>query len=379
MVGFSALVDGSWGSSDLPTDYSRHLPHSDFVMGNVMLFQLHQPGRFSALSVMVLVIHSALLLFSVILLSTLHLGIRIQGPWLILFGFYLGSLAMRSVVQIGLTAYRWKHHHLWTNQPDNEDSDSDLKTSLRWFRMIHWMLRGIQLLFISVAFTGLILVLSADSSLDSTSLAPTLIVLADLLTLVFPYCVMLALLSLFNWDQLSSLLPYLPVSESSIKYWEAYHRRLSEWSRQHPDEGLTGAEIRSLSSTRYSVLSAAKGDPDLCVICFSPFVIGEKIRVLPCKHQYHQRCIDVWLNKRGVCCLCLRRIGNHDRATENRGTFADTESPSQQSSVQITLISNTENSWTGVDSVCLPSIPGDLLDLALVSKKNVEHELSRIR
>jgi hypothetical protein len=41
-----------------------------------------------------------------------------------------------------------------------------------------------------------------------------------------------------------------------------------------------------------------------CSICTDDFVRGEDIRVLPCNHKYHPRCIDPWLlNVSGTCPL----------------------------------------------------------------------------
>jgi hypothetical protein len=33
-----------------------------------------------------------------------------------------------------------------------------------------------------------------------------------------------------------------------------------------------------------------------CVICRVEFEDGEKLKLLPCKHQYHGECIEQWLN-----------------------------------------------------------------------------------
>lgn len=41
-----------------------------------------------------------------------------------------------------------------------------------------------------------------------------------------------------------------------------------------------------------------------CSICTEDFTIGEDVRVLPCKHQFHPACVDYWLiNVAGTCPL----------------------------------------------------------------------------
>ncbi|KAH7321104.1 hypothetical protein B0I35DRAFT_408100 [Stachybotrys elegans] len=42
-----------------------------------------------------------------------------------------------------------------------------------------------------------------------------------------------------------------------------------------------------------------------CTICTEDFKLGEDVRVLPCKHQFHPSCIDPWLvDVSGTCPLC---------------------------------------------------------------------------
>ena len=36
-------------------------------------------------------------------------------------------------------------------------------------------------------------------------------------------------------------------------------------------------------------------EADICSICLDPFRTGEELRSLNCAHEFHQRCIDMWL------------------------------------------------------------------------------------
>jgi len=48
---------------------------------------------------------------------------------------------------------------------------------------------------------------------------------------------------------------------------------------------------------------------ETCCICLDDYTIGEKLRILPCDHAYHVKCIDPWLlkNKR-VCPQCRKKV-----------------------------------------------------------------------
>ena len=58
------------------------------------------------------------------------------------------------------------------------------------------------------------------------------------------------------------------------------------------------------------VIKFKEGDPyETCCICLDDYAAGDKLRVLPCDHAYHSKCIDPWLvkNKR-VCPQCRRKV-----------------------------------------------------------------------
>jgi len=48
---------------------------------------------------------------------------------------------------------------------------------------------------------------------------------------------------------------------------------------------------------------------ETCCICLDDYAVGDLLRILPCNHAYHKKCIDPWLlkNKR-VCPQCRKKV-----------------------------------------------------------------------
>lgn len=94
------------------------------------------------------------------------------------------------------------------------------------------------------------------------------------------------------------------------------HRR----ARRHR---LSSSSLRKIPTAKFR-----KGDPyETCAICLEDYIEGEKLRILPCSHAYHCKCIDPWLtrNKR-VCPVCKRKVFAADEVA--RGGMSDTDSDS---------------------------------------------------
>uniref|UniRef100_A0A0C9SAY7 TSA: Wollemia nobilis Ref_Wollemi_Transcript_1475_1849 transcribed RNA sequence n=1 Tax=Wollemia nobilis TaxID=56998 RepID=A0A0C9SAY7_9CONI len=52
-----------------------------------------------------------------------------------------------------------------------------------------------------------------------------------------------------------------------------------------------------------------------CYICLAEYEEGDKIRVLPCHHEYHMACVDKWLKEiHRVCPLCRGNVCEHNGA-----------------------------------------------------------------
>ncbi|KAM3276858.1 hypothetical protein ACQJBY_044951 [Aegilops geniculata] len=71
----------------------------------------------------------------------------------------------------------------------------------------------------------------------------------------------------------------------------------------------SGIKRRVLRSLPVEVYGSGEDIDDVCAICLSEFVDGEKVRVLPlCAHGFHVRCVDAWLVSRGSCPTCRRPV-----------------------------------------------------------------------
>ena len=57
-------------------------------------------------------------------------------------------------------------------------------------------------------------------------------------------------------------------------------------------------------------MTCSEGDePIECSICLEDFKKNDLVKVLPCKHVFHEHCAKGWIvNIRGVCPLCRQGI-----------------------------------------------------------------------
>ncbi|KAG7298614.1 hypothetical protein JYU34_018264 [Plutella xylostella] len=77
---------------------------------------------------------------------------------------------------------------------------------------------------------------------------------------------------------------------------------LAERLGEAKPRGLHRAEIDLLPSYKYT--QHADGEQSSCVVCMCEFEARQTLRVLPCAHEFHAKCVDKWLRSNRTCPIC---------------------------------------------------------------------------
>ncbi|XP_042678800.1 E3 ubiquitin-protein ligase RNF38 isoform X1 [Centrocercus urophasianus] len=78
---------------------------------------------------------------------------------------------------------------------------------------------------------------------------------------------------------------------------------LAERLGEAKPRGLTKADIEQLPSYRFNP-NNHQSEQTLCVVCMCDFESRQLLRVLPCNHEFHAKCVDKWLKANRTCPIC---------------------------------------------------------------------------
>ncbi|KAM6977998.1 E3 ubiquitin-protein ligase RNF6 isoform 2-T2 [Aplochiton taeniatus] len=80
-----------------------------------------------------------------------------------------------------------------------------------------------------------------------------------------------------------------------------------EEDEDHP-RGLTKEQIDNLATRTYGQASLEGEVGRACSVCINEYAQGNKLRRLPCAHEFHIHCIDRWLSENNTCPICRQPI-----------------------------------------------------------------------
>ncbi|NXL86414.1 RNF6 ligase, partial [Alectura lathami] len=72
--------------------------------------------------------------------------------------------------------------------------------------------------------------------------------------------------------------------------------------------GLTKEQIDNLSTRNYGDIHTEEELSKTCSVCINEYVTGNKLRQLPCMHEFHIHCIDRWLSENSTCPICRQPV-----------------------------------------------------------------------
>ncbi|XP_068596659.1 RING finger protein 44 [Brachionichthys hirsutus] len=106
----------------------------------------------------------------------------------------------------------------------------------------------------------------------------------------------------------------LDVDDVEMENYEAL-LNLAERLGEAKPRGLTKADIEQLPSYRFNAENHLS-EQTLCVVCFSDFECRQLLRVLPCNHEFHAKCVDKWLKTNRTCPICRADASDVHREVE---------------------------------------------------------------
>lgn len=88
----------------------------------------------------------------------------------------------------------------------------------------------------------------------------------------------------------------------------SYEHLLEMFGDGTENRGADPSLVAALPSSTINDAGKLSEDARQCSICLEDFESGDKRRILPCLHGFHEACVDRWLSSNGTCPVCKHSI-----------------------------------------------------------------------
>ena len=227
---------------------------------------------------------------------------------------FIFAVIGRSLFNLLLAFTRVRHRQLWVNQRRHRQP-----FAIRQLHLINCLVTAAVMLSLPPALTTM--VINSNRSWDDPLVYVLLALMAiECIAWLSTIGILAALKRDFRWAELSLHCPFIPISSTfnstalqrrtveqnrrAIDALPVHRFSLTEWREQRQQRQ------RKLSGASNTATAAAVDEEEevCCAICLADLVDGDAMRVLKCRHCFHQACIDRWLEFKTQCPMCIRQI-----------------------------------------------------------------------
>ncbi|XP_030550609.1 E3 ubiquitin-protein ligase RING1-like isoform X4 [Rhodamnia argentea] len=107
-----------------------------------------------------------------------------------------------------------------------------------------------------------------------------------------------------------------PLQDSDQVFWFSFFPEVSQQILRNEIAGRDNSRASARVVENLPLITVSEGGlgsgDGICAVCKDKYVEGEKVKVLPCVHRYHQDCILPWLRMHNTCPVCRFELPKDD-------------------------------------------------------------------